>query len=627
MGVAISLALSHQGHYEQVEADVQLQMRYLPDPMVVGDWVDNLGTEVKEAVTFPQGTAGWPDVEPFRLGLREDPGSNPLQPISNHWDASARLFSVGVQKAETYTLRLGAYLGMASGPTPAEAATMSQDQIQEVMTVAKAINQQTLFPLGLWHWIQEAGGSVDVALGGGYPMLTPTRDLTLIHAVQQPLRQPSFSQLEAPKANIGAKIAQVRGSIGFHGKSTVSLDIEATWSDCVDDLADDGPKEIARSTHLSHLVLNAKTESYNLNPKPLRHDFQDTKYHHVTYSATGTTRFQEYFLPTDGPFTRTGAETIHVNNSERPNAPQVLYVVPAFKWVEEVAQDGTVTRTRQGGILRVFLKRPWYSSGNGELLGVILYPYDTHNIPENDRQYVSRWGKDPIWQSNPLRPLDAANFVGTEAEICKSIRIAESSLRVDVAGFEAAYDCERKCWYADVHIANLANYFPFIRLALARFQPHSMEGAHLSTIVRTDFIQLTNDRTATIAFPTPVDADGWQSAQVTVSGPAPIAPIHPSGGSVPNKVEVVVQTRTPGENELDWEDGASLLLSGTIDPSLKICQWSGVIRYRIPQVSNLNTRLVIKEFEQFALDNTTQLRERLVYADIVEFATTLKATV
>ena len=44
----------------------------------------------------------------------------------------------------------------------------------------------------------------------------------------------------------------------------------------------------------------------------------------------------------------------------------MLYVVPTFKWVE--SGDG-LTRERVGRGLRVYLDRPWYSSGDGELLG------------------------------------------------------------------------------------------------------------------------------------------------------------------------------------------------------------------------------------------------------------------
>jgi hypothetical protein len=60
----------------------------------------------------------------------------------------------------------------------------------------------------------------------------------------------------------------------------------------------------------------------------------------------------------------------------------VLYVIPTWTWSERTvpgltlpggpALRPTTFRTRSGGGLRVYLDRPWYSSGADELLGVVL---------------------------------------------------------------------------------------------------------------------------------------------------------------------------------------------------------------------------------------------------------------
>ena len=49
---------------------------------------------------------------------------------------------------------------------------------------------------------------------------------------------------------------------------------------------------------------------------------------------------------------------------------------------------------RRGGGLRIYLEPPWFSSGEGELLGVVLRP-DEVTEPRDDR--MTRWGMDPIW--------------------------------------------------------------------------------------------------------------------------------------------------------------------------------------------------------------------------------------
>jgi hypothetical protein len=43
-------------------------------------------------------------------------------------------------------------------------------------------------------------------------------------------------------------------------------------------------------------------------------------------------------------------------------------------------------------------------------------------------------------------------------------------------------------------------YFPFVRLALARYQPQSVPDAHLSRVVLVDFAQLVPNRSASVTF-------------------------------------------------------------------------------------------------------------------------------
>jgi hypothetical protein len=65
---------------------------------------------------------------------------------------------------------------------------------------------------------------------------------------------------------------------------------------------------------------------------------------------------------------------------------------------------------------------------------------------------------------------------------------------VDVAPHDVFYDDARQLWYCDIEIEAGASYFPFIRLALARYQPTSSPGAHLSNVVLSDIVALAPDR-------------------------------------------------------------------------------------------------------------------------------------
>src|SRR5690606_3234501 len=78
------------------------------------------------------------------------------------------------------------------------------------------------------------------------------------------------------------------------------------------------------------------------------------------------------------------------------------YVVPTFRWERSSsANAATQQATRHGNGLRVWLDRPWFSSGDGELLGVILFGDDKRftDIPPAMQPLVTQWGLDPLWDT------------------------------------------------------------------------------------------------------------------------------------------------------------------------------------------------------------------------------------
>jgi hypothetical protein len=71
---------------------------------------------------------------------------------------------------------------------------------------------------------------------------------------------------------------------------------------------------------------------------------------------------------------------------------------------------------------------------------------------------------------------------------------SSSDTTIEVAPHDVFYDKERQLWYCDIEIDHGSSYYPFVRLALARYQPVSVKGAHLSNIVLADFMPLASDR-------------------------------------------------------------------------------------------------------------------------------------
>ena len=154
------------------------------------------------------------------------------------------------------------------------------------------------------------------------------------------------------------------------------------------------------------------------------------------------------------------------------------------------------------------------------MLAVVLPGANFNGDPNTDpaaqplKNFVTQWGNDPIWLSpfvpgfSPKRenfPLartardpagkwlpkfalaDEADqppgVFATSGLEHPELKVFTNQSRVDIAPHDVFYDDERQLWYCDIEVNWGTAYWPFIRLALARYQPVSLDGAHLSNIV------------------------------------------------------------------------------------------------------------------------------------------------
>jgi hypothetical protein len=115
---------------------------------------------------------------------------------------------------------------------------------------------------------------------------------------------------------------------------------------------------------------------------------------------------------------------------------------------------------------------------------------------ETLQKYTSEWAMDPLWNAAQTAPLQVGDFAnGTPSPTLEPRLLAEvADPRVHVIGFTPVYDSSRKLWFADIQFDVANTYFPFVRLALARYHPISIDGAHLSTVVQSDYVQLPPHR-------------------------------------------------------------------------------------------------------------------------------------
>jgi hypothetical protein len=317
------------------------------------------------------------------------------------------------------------------------------------------------------------------------------------------------------------------------------------------------------------------------------------------------------------PIVRTTEAPIErdVLNSARPAAPKVLYLIPTFGWNTSEAKEKTEYKSeRRGGGLRAYLDRPWFSSGDGELLGAVIWSGGTPP-PDSAKPFVSDWGLDPLYKSvaTTAAPTVAAFKMATESKTTGlTLDELPGITSLQVAGHPVGYDDVRKLWYCDFEIDAGASYFPFVRLALARFQPKSVADAHLSRVVLADFVQLTANRAASLTRPNKQS----DTLTVAVSGQS-YQTLNSAAG--PSTTEVSLESRRadtePDKNaELAWEQvpASTKVLTPSAGPSGTTI-WTGQIT--LAKNKGDRFRIVITEFERFG---PTSADRRLVYADAIE---------
>jgi len=467
---------------------------------------------------------------------------------------------------------------------------------------------------GIINWTAKGNDRTfvrDMALLGCHWMLTPYRPLTLVHATQQPVCLPEMIKTKIARP-VGAQYAVINpGAIRLHGPSTGKFEILAEWHEWIDDLNRPGPERVHRKgqlgevqlpeNHPNTVHLAAAIAAQNIDPaRPRapadRHELGDTRFRLVRYSIQATTRFREYLPPSIyakpelvtriGPVAEgvrvvtgadddAGAPVLTGNNgspnqsvvpaSAPPDDPRVLYVVPTFRWKQKkLANGGDITRFGNG--LRVWLDRPWFSSGDGELLGVILHKEDGRftDIPDKMQALVTQWGLDPLWDTTyPKNRTRAADFPAHVHAMDVRLQEFPANPKVEVIGHRVHWDDDRGLWYCDIELEAGATYMPFVRLALVRYQPNALAGQEVSKVVTAEFAQVLPRRRAVYAV-----KDGKVSlsvhGHVPAGGPMKYNVDSPYlSVSFPNdpqdygrnRFELVLQTRDAAiDSDLAWRD-------------------------------------------------------------------------
>ncbi|MDH3307843.1 MAG: hypothetical protein OEO77_10035 [Acidimicrobiia bacterium] len=668
-------------------------INYLPDPMARGATLWPLpGTTSPAAIPHDKvsfgtvdaaGESTWPEYQPFRLALNKGSGAPSLD---------GRVLNVFLPRGEVAEVLLSNHLSEGD---------------QEL--------------LGVYGWVEAKVREVlpdyepllrQAAEDGWLWVLTPSRTLTLVHAVRVPLSAPRIANPVVLRL-AGDTFARIVGQVVFDRKSTSRVDVVGSWVDCVDDPAHeisdpdsdfDAPGEVpAFSVEADRLTgaTDLLDDSLQLADQ---HEFGDTRHRKVTYQATAVSRFTEYFVerlahvtgsdpsatdtimvgkpvvqgsvvvktsdssstyiedrdffvdtPTGTvtlelrpklslpgsnpvgvpvstkvdiaylpvPHSVTGDPSIEVSipSSARPQPPLVEYVVPTFAWNENLPAPGSgspVLSFRFGKSLRIYLDRPWFSSGCGEKLGVVFWlaPPPVGTVFPDAPSHVTHWALDPLYNGPSLpsgwpghTSFPSASKVAGPFILPEFVPGSEQLAAVGVAVHEVHFDADRQKWFCDITLETGFAYSPFVRLALVRYQEQSIPGLELSQVVRADYAQVAPDRAVSLTF-------GDKRVEVLLVG------VDGTTISGPGVAEAWLEEKDPlvTSEELGWDrTGGITSLTRSLLPGfpVPVAQWQGRVKLRD---NGRRRRVVVQQYEQFQEGTglLVSLQRRLVHSDVLE---------
>lgn len=607
-----------EGQYVVHDVD-ELTLPYLPDPYAAGvalvfydAGAPHLLPEprVLQAVVLPF-DGDWPRVRPLRLVVEAAaPGA----------ELSARL--------DGATVRVGLPAG---------------EQVRVAMS--SSLRREDLDRFGLWRShlastidpdgdgsaseaeVVAAAALLRAAVSGWTWWLTPSVDLRLVHAVPAPVRPPSLVALRVLLRPPGLTVAQLAGLADLHGASTERLVVRGSWTEQVDDVATPGPTTVARDdvvvsspvagterfgllTFVDFLPFGPAAAMVGLAEGGLGlhravHTFPDTHHRRVTYTPSGVTRYREFFsaadVPADDDPALAGTPVVlEVPSSARPAAPDLVDAVPLLRWEEQTEPDHpfALRRVRRSGV-RLWLRRPWFSSGDGELLGVVLSA--TGAEPDSS---ISLWGRDPTVLGAATGDATRLPLLGlghlliaavggtTVPQPARPVGPAATVPLVDLPDAPSArvlpyapeFHPGTGRWYVDVAVEDGPALWPFLRLAVARYQEHSIAGCALSPIGLTGWVQPLPTRTTTVSRP---DAD---RVRVTVTGAVAFLRVrrrHEDGAGADGVADLDADTPTGGAAAFD----RLLRLTRTVHATVQVLpdgasdlEWHTVARRRLPAV-------------------------------------------
>jgi hypothetical protein len=484
------------------------ELPYLPDPLAIGVRIADapgIGAGTTLAVSWRGVT--WDRPGPITVRLLAGDDFQPPDPDEDH-----QRVTITLQPGLRMTLRISSQI---PDGTRFGVLDWAFDRLNRTLAPDKARTEQARIRR--------------VVDDSRHVMFTPWETLEIVHAVQRPTAAPDLQAQPDVERAPGETVYRPNATLVPEPQSTSVLQLDASWTDAVDDPAvrferpPDGasmPWLRPVSTEVGTVPLTAPglvngvppviepTDLYSLpgsTMPPLQ--FSDTRARRITLTATAVSRFADEFpelADRPGSFARTGAPAqAVVQSTARPPAPVVEDVVPIVSTGGVSLDRGTLVR--EGGWVRIWLQRPWFVTGAEEQLGVVIPRENPFGPGSPLYDHVSVLGRDGVYESPlsfGLRIEHVTEPVAVESVILHEPFVtAGVQAPVDLALFTPEFDFTSQRWFVDVRLAH-EPYFPMARLAVVRFQPHSVTAGpgltprhyHVSPVALLDPVPLFPDR-------------------------------------------------------------------------------------------------------------------------------------
>ncbi len=251
---------------------------------------------------------------------------------------------------------------------------------------------------------------------------TPDEELRLVHATARPAVPPKISRLTAAPRAVNMVTANLDGVLDVHGISTDKIELRAEWTEPIDEPSASEPTAPTTNEVVVDYQIDAAERFSLVDPaaqrrarrRARRRRADQESHSHVPryqdpHGNLPTARqplYREFFGPDElptvhDPWSLGNEVAVTIPSSAVPARPVVHDVIPMFLWEQttEPQHPFAIRRIRRSGV-RIWLDRPWYSSGDGELLAIIATGDPA--LAEGKTDSVSLWARDRILLSSKI---------------------------------------------------------------------------------------------------------------------------------------------------------------------------------------------------------------------------------